>query len=94
MSKKVKYGTNDLGCWADGTRGLYHVRSVLANLIEDSFPIRQRRLITELRYNAPSDGAFEEFQALTLLNNLCENGIEFVFIDGDLVLARNNVLES
>lgn len=89
-----RFTKEDLGCWADGALGHDHVRSVLADLLEQS----ARRYTSEhawaMRQTASSlrqpmgDDASDEGEALTYLNDDCEDGVHFELVDGDLVLME------
>lgn len=71
-------------CYADGSFGHDHVRTVLANLLEEWWlaPDVQAALRAPM-----SDDASEELTALELLNAQACDGCEFVLEDGSLMLV-------
>jgi hypothetical protein len=76
---------DDLGCYADGTHGHDHIRRVLAALIEDVFEGKHGDVQNSLRGIMPDD-AWDEDEAIDLLNGICEDGVYFILENGDLLL--------
>lgn len=75
-----------VGCYADGGMGRHRLRAKLAALLTaaDDSP-RAFELACELE-EEETDDLSEELDAVELLNEHCEQGIAFEFVDGDLVL--------
>ncbi len=76
--------TIDLGCYADGALGHDHIRSQLALLVQevDGF---DPDLAESLRGEMPDD-AWDEDEALNLLNSHTAEGLVWTFEGGDLLL--------
>lgn len=81
MTKLTKF---DVGCHADATHGITHVRAVLADLV--SSYCNAPELVRALNGESSDDG-LEEWEAIDLLNaTACEPDVCFAFEDGDLML--------
>lgn len=97
MEPLIYYKASDVGCYADGTFGHQHCRSVLADLVQNiarranrtsasTFPVcSMSDLERSLRSDMPDD-AWDEFDAIDILNGYCADGVAFEFVGGDLVL--------
>lgn len=88
--RKLKYDANDCGCHADGTFGHGYVRGRLAELVDgittglgsiDALVVRD-----SLRGPMPDD-AWDEEEALDLLDRVTAEGFCWSFRDGDLLLT-------
>lgn len=82
-----RFTLDDVGCWADSSHGIAHVRAVLADLVASycKAPDLVRALNGEC-----SDDASEEYEAIDLLNeHACADDVYFEFADGDLVLFHS-----
>ena len=78
----------DCGCYADGSLGNDHVRNRLGGLVESYVDNADPDLIAALCDDVPPpDDAWDDREALELLNELCEDGVCWEFRDGDLVLT-------
>ena len=77
----------DCGCYADGSLGHDHVRNRLRSLVETWVDDADPDLILSLDAPIMPDDAWDEYEAIDLLNELCEDGICWEFSDGDLVLT-------
>lgn len=77
----VRFTRQDIGCWADGALGWAHVRSVLADLVEDLAPHVARELRAE-----PSPDYSEEYDALDILQGVTEEGLVWVLDSEGLFL--------
>lgn len=75
---------SEIGCYADGTFGHVHVRSKLANLIESFDP----KLAESLQGEMPDD-AWDEDEALEILQKETHDDLTWVFDSGDLLLVEN-----
>jgi hypothetical protein len=92
MRPLIYFGLEDIGCFADGAFGHQHCRNTLANLVDY---IDQRRLVSRefetlsrsLRGEMPED-AWDEYEALDLLNEHCDPRVAFAFEWGDLILGE------
>ena len=82
MRDEKEYTKADVGCHADGAAGWDHVRDVLADLVEPF----DGAIATALRAEM-SDDAWEEYEALDVLNSQCVEGCYFDFVNGDLLLV-------
>lgn len=80
--QEKKWVADDCGCYADGSLGHQHIRERLAGLVENQDP----KLAESLRGDMPND-AWDEDEAIDMLNAQTEAGIAWFFQDGDLVLA-------
>jgi len=90
MIQCKKYGKEALGCYADGSFGHDHVRTVLCMLLRKSFDrrlVEASELITLLEQPMSDDGQ-EEYDAIDLLNEHATEGTFFEFSDGDLMLSE------
>jgi len=79
---KVNGKVIDPGCYADGSFGYDHIRSVLADLVEEF--LDDSKLAEELR-GPMSDDDSEALDAIDRLNEITVNGY-WTLEDGDLLL--------
>jgi len=80
----------DMGCWIDGTFGSDHRNKKLIDFVcsfHDETNRGNRSIINgllskdqEIVYDAVDD-------AVDFLNSLCDDDVEFFWIDGDLILS-------
>lgn len=84
-----KYGPEDAGCYADGAFGWTHVREVLAAMVFD-LGTSEGNAIGACLLMEQSDDASEEYAAIDLLNEHCEDGVFFTFDDGSLLLLLDD----
>lgn len=90
------YTRAELGCHADGAFGHQHVRDVLASMLLQTARDRRPPSVSlaavqerAAALRAPmSDDAWEEDEALVILNDACAQGLAFELVDGDLVLLE------
>lgn len=83
----VKFHRENAGCYADHVHGWNHVRDVLRGLVEslpDESPEKEE--IVEALQEEASDDAWEEYAAVDLLNEYCDEGCYWI-IDQDLFLV-------
>ena len=87
------YTKEECGCYGDSYMGHNHVRQCLASILVEADQQGDdtvSRLLEELE-GVMSDDAQEEQDALDIINDeLCEDGVEFGFVDGDLMLYRTD----
>ena len=86
----MKLTKKDMGCWIDGSFGIDHVNKKLAELLITNIHhlgITQTEIINCLlnkdyafHYDAQND-------AIDILQTMCEDDVEFFWIDGDLILS-------
>ena len=90
LEGELAFGEEDCGCHADGTFGHSHVRARLGELVEaiagPYVSDETKELIVSLRVPPPDD-AWDEEEAIDMLNTLTEEGFSWGFADGDLVLS-------
>ena len=77
------------GLYADGTFGHQYARGVLAFLVNELEQEGMQDLIDSLDGKMPDD-AWDEGQALEVLQGVTEEGLFWEFKDGDLVLSSND----
>lgn len=81
----MKLNKTDVGCYADETFGMKHVRDVLAGLVENN--CNAPELVAALRADM-SDDASEEYEAIDLLNSeVCSENVHFEMCEGNLMLV-------
>lgn len=85
---KPTYTLDDVGCYADGVHGHRHIRLTLADMVEVATQrsAEGRKVASALRKEM-SDDAWEEDEALGLLNERCTQEVYFVFENDDLLLV-------
>lgn len=79
----------DIGCHADGAFGHHHVRARLAELVEavTFHPSDEAQaVITSLRVGMPDD-AWDENEALEILEGYTDEAVTWLFEDGCLILT-------
>ena len=86
----MKLTKKDMGCWIDGSFGIDHVNKKLAELLITNIHhhgITQTYIINSLlnkdyafHYDAQND-------AIDILHTICEDDVEFFWVDGDLILS-------
>ena len=88
-----EYNRMDLGCHGDGTFGHDHIRYRLAELVDavDGFIGNEAamELIASLQGEMPDD-AWDEDEALELLNSVTEDGAQWILDGGDLLLVEEH----
>jgi hypothetical protein len=84
----MKITKKDMGCWIDGSFGVDHVNKKLANLLLEYFPACNRSIYNCLVRNKDYDLQYDaQTDAVDLLQTICEEDVEFFWIDGDLILS-------
>ena len=87
----MKLTKKDMGCWIDGAYGLDRTRNKLASLIEmySHKPNEHTDLINSLNNHVELfDDDFSTMDsAVEILQTICEEDVEFFWIDGDLILS-------
>ena len=85
----MKLTKKDMGCWIDGSFGIDHVNKKLADLIITNIKhySNHSEIINCLlnkdyafHYDAQND-------AIDILQTMCEDDVEFFWVDGDLILS-------
>ena len=94
------YLISDVGCWADGARGYAAQRVMVAEQLEvlhrhhprggDGLHWGEVKPICDSLRTDMSDDDSEMDDALEWLNEACEDGCHFEFIDGDLMLMADD----
>ena len=83
----------DIGCWGDASFGHQHCREKLAEIL-GSFGNESTEDIRKSLLEPMPDDAWDESDALDWINeNLCEDGVQFVFCYGDLLLVGEDFEE-
>lgn len=105
---RVVFVKDDFGCYADGANGHNYVRRRIADLLEDAYREKWSGTEKGIRWSSSAkeigevwkslrgempDDAWDENEAIELLNARCEEGIHFDFHDGDFCLIRDGDLE-
>ena len=97
MTRRVDFFRTGLGCIADGSYGISHIRERLAELVKPygrkgkALAARLSQDVSEAsEHRAPEE---EEDAAIDLLNNYTEDGIYFTMSNGDLLLVDESFAE-
>lgn len=87
-----KFTRDDIGCYADSVFGHDHIRETLTDLLrETKQDDTVMQLIADLSGDMSDDAQEEEDDAIEIINDeLCEDGVEFGLVDGDLVLLETD----
>ena len=81
----MRYGNASIGCWGDSTFGHTHVRKRLSIMVRGECVE-----VADMLLDKPSDDLSEEDEAIEILNEQCNDGVFFDFIDGDLVCVTES----
>lgn len=79
--------TTEVGCYIDGAAGHVELRKRLASMVEGCDTEAADALRADM-----SDDAWEENQALELLQKHTKDGLVWEFVDGDLMLSERGAL--
>lgn len=89
---RPRYTRASVGCYADGVLGHSHVRAQLADLVwrltSSDDGIAEGPLVPSLLGPMPDD-AWDELEALDILNDACEPGVHWEMVDGNLMLLTD-----
>lgn len=90
MQEGIAFGAEDCGCFADGTFGHTRIRGRLAELVEavdgGMCNSNAQDLMESLGGPMPDD-AWDEEEALDMLNTATAEGFEWTLHEGDLMLS-------
>lgn len=95
--KSTYWGKDCAGCYADGTFGHQHCREVLASLVRDvanllGWPARTPSWgeVNEALLGPMSDDAWEEDEAMKIIQERTRDTAAWCFVNGDLLLLAEN----
>ena len=89
----MKFSTQDLGCYGDGTLGHDHIRSRLAELVESVDGGMRSESAMEVMASLDGtmpDDAWDEDEAIEFLNSATEDGAQWILDGGDLLLVEEH----
>lgn len=88
----MHFTLDDVGCHADGAFGHQHCRERLASLLDEAFDGKgfDHLVVAGLLRGPGSDDLAEEDEAIDLLQSVTEDGLFWAFLDGDLILGRED----
>ena len=85
----ICFDPKDCGCYADGAAGHEHVRERLASLLDDvQHPEKQEHAeLIESLYGDMPDDAWDEDEALEVLDQYTDSRCAWIMEGGDLILT-------
>ena len=89
MTKALAFTIANVGCYADGANGHNHLRSVLANLLEDITDDSSVVLVESLRGPMPDDCG-DELDALDILQDATDSRLTWTLDNGELMLREDD----
>jgi hypothetical protein len=95
MKKQIIFTGEDVGCYADGCNGQAHIRTTLADYIEQIMPEgSDPELLNSLRSDDYPDDFSDEEDAIDILQSVTADGLCWVMESGDLLLVAEDQLDS
>lgn len=93
MTRRIDFFRTGIGCIADGSYGISHIRERLAELVKP-YGRKGKQVAADLMCSdSPETQENAESEAIDLLNNYAEDGIYFTMSNGDLLLVDEGFSE-